>query len=257
MPSSKTKLTLISPTDLETDEGIDKFLDYLEELGFEFTPEPTQEHITKGHGPGAPQKVHGRKGAGRGKAQTDFEESVRRNRLETGAAYDADGKEIWRKQGMQDADGRNMIEISPYDGWQLAGAASMSHNHPSGGSFSEEDIAFALTSGISEVRAVGIQRGKETTFTARIDHGGKHGETTRVIGPMPGDDRAISRINTDQQAAFNRRGAELDRDIQRRLMPRVERGEISHALAWNIHHEEKWSTLDEEFDWFSYARETT
>lgn len=74
------------------------------------------------------------------------EKSLRNRRNETLEVYDAKGNYIMTKRG-----GANSVRLRPTDYLKLRGAV-VTHNHPSGGSFSADDIKFLKNTLISELR---------------------------------------------------------------------------------------------------------
>lgn len=74
------------------------------------------------------------------------EESISKRKYETLEVYDAKGKYILTKRG-----GASSVRLSPTEYIKLRGAV-VTHNHPSGGSFSTNDIKFMRHTLISELR---------------------------------------------------------------------------------------------------------
>ncbi|MEC5160005.1 MULTISPECIES: hypothetical protein [unclassified Janthinobacterium] len=81
-------------------------------------------------------------------AAVRFEETVRRDSIETGAFFSWDGTMLSKRSGLVDH-----ARFLPRD---LAGTAGalFTHNHPSGLSFSCADVGNAIGLGLSELRAV-------------------------------------------------------------------------------------------------------
>ena len=81
-------------------------------------------------------------------AAVKFEETIRRDSMETGAFFRVDGSMLSKRAGLPDR-----VRFHPRD---LAGAAGalFTHNHPSGLSLSCADVKNAIGLGLSEVRAV-------------------------------------------------------------------------------------------------------
>lgn len=86
--------------------------------------------------------------------------------IEFAVALRADGSEILRKRG-----GRSHVNFEP-DEIALFRGALLVHNHPSGGSLSRADFAFAAESGLAEVIAVGeggrMYRGRSLLSSADV-----------------------------------------------------------------------------------------
>lgn len=83
----------------------------------------------------------------------DAEERIRGNSFETVIAYDKNGKYITSAKG-----GKSRVVIPPEYNSQLKGTgAVVTHNHPSGSSFSPADIMTASLLDLGEIRAVGTR----------------------------------------------------------------------------------------------------
>jgi hypothetical protein len=79
---------------------------------------------------------------------TKFENDIRAGATETAGIFDYNGNVIIDKRG-----GKNYVQFEPDEVAKMKGNI-LTHNHPSGSSFSSEDI-YMLTSGkINEIRAV-------------------------------------------------------------------------------------------------------
>jgi hypothetical protein len=84
------------------------------------------------------------------KTNIDIENKIRNRKTERGVCYDKDGNVLFAKNGS-----KNRIGWYPSEMYQFYGCELFTHNHPStgGASFSFEDIHFAVTLGIKELRA--------------------------------------------------------------------------------------------------------
>jgi hypothetical protein len=69
---------------------------------------------------------------------------------EVAALYDPAGELVFRKRG-----GADYVKFSPDEVAQFNDAV-LTHNHPSGGSFSEADVRMAIRGNLAEIRAVGV-----------------------------------------------------------------------------------------------------
>lgn len=81
-------------------------------------------------------------------AAVTFEETIRRDSMETGAFFRMDGTMLSKSTGLPDR-----VRFHPRDLVGTAGAL-FTHNHPSGLSFSCAGVKNAVGLGLSEVRAV-------------------------------------------------------------------------------------------------------
>lgn len=77
------------------------------------------------------------------------EASIAGHKNEYGILYDSKGDRIFKKRGTKD-------EITYTDDeWNKMPGGVLTHNHPSGATFSDSDIFMLYTSGIKELRAIG------------------------------------------------------------------------------------------------------
>ena len=97
----------------------------------------------------------------RGQALLAAEREIVTQGYETAVVVDADGKAVLRKDG-----GKSEIYFTKDEMARMEGC-TFTHNHPSGSSFSEEDISFAIRTGLAEMHAVGPQGGKRYKYTWR------------------------------------------------------------------------------------------
>jgi hypothetical protein len=94
-------------------------------------------------------------------AARDFESSVKDSDVENAAVFTADGHKILEKAGTNDTIYFEKGEI------QAMRDAYVTHNHPTGGSFSTSDVEMAIKGDVAEIRAVDqkyryiLTRGKE------------------------------------------------------------------------------------------------
>lgn len=85
------------------------------------------------------------------RAITKAEAGIRNQDFETAIAFNDDGAEFFRKDGDRASVGFSLEEAKSFRGRRFT------HNHPSGGSFSAQDIRLATTHGLAEIRAVGSE----------------------------------------------------------------------------------------------------
>jgi len=100
---------------------------------------------------------------------------------ESSAVYDSKNRLILMKDGED-----SYIEFSEYEVDRIKGAKVFTHNHPSGSSFSHEDITFMSMNEITEMRAVGEKFNYSITgkpIKPAAANGYEHAMTTEeVIG---------------------------------------------------------------------------
>ena len=138
------------------------------------------------------------------------ETAIRGQDFETGACVTKDGQPILRKDG-----GKNSVEFTDAEVASLRGGV-FTHNHPGGGSFSLDDVAFAGRAGLSEIRAVGPGGQRYRIQSER-------GET------WPGLARVASAVGS------------ADRSVRADWTPRIKDGSLSVAEANRNHWHEVWS----------------
>jgi|CXWL01.1.fsa_nt_gi hypothetical protein len=90
---------------------------------------------------------------------------IREDALETGLVVDSVGGRVIREHTGGSV---NRVSFPPEDisGLRYAGGV-MTHNHPSGGSFSVQDVNFWAANGLAEVRAVGMQGDRHVLYRLR------------------------------------------------------------------------------------------
>lgn len=85
-------------------------------------------------------------------SMADFEDLIRNQDFESAGVYDEDGNVIFTKDGESRSVGFTYEEMNKiYD----ATNGTLTHNHPSGRSFSDADIRLLIQNRITEMRAVG------------------------------------------------------------------------------------------------------
>jgi hypothetical protein len=80
---------------------------------------------------------------------TKFEKPIRSQPFETAFALDEYGKELFRKDG-------SSAEVKLH-GMDMRNCRVLTHNHPTGGSFSSADISTAIHNNVQEVRCFGTE----------------------------------------------------------------------------------------------------
>ncbi len=82
------------------------------------------------------------------KAVVDLEDTIRKDDMETGAAFNDKGELLFKRQGLPDR-----LDLTD-DELKLLNNATFTHNHPMGMPFSIADIRMAISHNIKEIRAV-------------------------------------------------------------------------------------------------------
>ena len=95
----------------------------------------------------------------------ELENSIVDNDFETAGVFDEDGNLIFKKLG-----GKNYVQFSDEEMAQMKGRI-LTHNHPSGRSFSFEDLAMTRNTRLKEIRAVGTgYDGVTRTYRLTVSH---------------------------------------------------------------------------------------
>ena len=79
----------------------------------------------------------------------NYESIIRRQDYESAALTDAEGNVLFSKDGASDH-----VQFSPDEVAKMSGAV-LTHNHPSNGNFSDDDLHLFFARGLKEIRAVG------------------------------------------------------------------------------------------------------
>ena len=88
-----------------------------------------------------------------GGSMSFVENKIRSQNFESAALYDKDGKQTFFVDGQSST---VKVDNEQYkDFLSKSKGAIFTHNHPSGGSFSGQDVYTLMTTGLSEMRAVG------------------------------------------------------------------------------------------------------
>jgi len=160
-----------------------------------------------------------------------FEDSIRNDKIETAAFFDDQGNMVFSKTGDKTSVQFTQEEIDNIRG----DIAVMTHNHPSGGSFSDGDLGFAIRVGINEVRAVG------ENFTYVV----QDFKNMKIPDPDMSSDAVAERVRM--------RWNENHRDEYNRLINLVSSGQMLPETAALTHNHNVMQSLSKEFG-FKYTR---
>lgn len=141
----------------------------------------------------------------------EAEDGIRANDFETAIGFNADGSEFFRKRGERDYVPFTLDEARSFSGRVLT------HNHPSGSSFSPQDIALAAEYGLAEIRAVG------RTYDHSMRPPLKGGWSTKFWAEVV-------------EPAFRRAHQEVEREFWRA----IEAGKMSRERARDQHWHTVW-----------------
>ena len=192
----------------------------------EYLPtEPGEPGTANKWSPDQPRDEQGRFGSGGGSSTGKVSSSLASvergeafsQKSETAHAFDKDGNPILTKGGNE-----NTVTFTDDDVNALYGA-TLTHNHPSGTSFSPSDIAFASTSRLNEIRAYGTN-----SLGQKVIHSAKPG----VRGwPKPSE--------------IERRIPILSDAVRYSLLQKIDAGEMSLDEANAGHWHATWTRLSE------------
>jgi hypothetical protein len=169
------------------------------------------------------------------------EDRIHANRTESAILVDDSGNVIFEKQG-----DKNSFRLAESDLPKLKNAY-LTHNHPHGRSFSEEDVRLLLSHEMQEIRAVGVQtvEGVETRYRyimRRKDV--PHVSPARASGLMRLDYAMANRgLVQEAQAAINAGGISVEQAIEwhhHTLWPRVITTMKSKYMDWLEYSREVW-----------------
>ncbi len=159
------------------------------------------------------------------------EAGIRKKGMETGIAYDKEGIEIFRQKGTT-----NSVAFSPAQR-ELMNGQTVTHNHPSGSSFSRADIHVCNKLNLVEMRAIGYNR---------LGEGWRHRAT--IIRPrhMRPETMGI-RINEAVNLAEDK--IMLLHDVE------IAAGRMTYKEGKARFMHDVWEYIASTQDWFKYRRE--
>lgn len=157
----------------------------------------------------------------------DFEESIRSKKYETAALFDQSGKKILERKG-----DRTSVVFSEADTKKMRGGI-VTHNHPTGRSFSLPDYELMVGNRLKSIRAVGIDhRGRKNTYVL---------ENTLFDSDQNEIDSHLEKF----RKRFNAR-AQFEINKTRQA---IRRGENVDAVEMNFRGQEStWERLTKEFN---------
>jgi len=184
-------------------------------------------------GPGSGHHGHGGRPGQRGGSSPDTtssglqaalvaaEEQIVGQDFETAFAVDADGNEVMRKDGE-----KGSVTFSDEELGNMRGGV-FTHNHPSGRSFSPDDIVVSIKQELAEMRAVGIDPVTK--------------ERVRYIW-RPGD--TFKKLSTPL-AVVNQAYREAQKSVSQRFLDQLRTGTMTMAEANSNHHHAVWQTVSD------------
>jgi len=153
-----------------------------------------------------------------------FERQVRNDDLESGFIATPSGAVLERKT--DNSPKYVAFDIKKVDEGLYKGAI-LTHNHPSGGAFSPDDLVMSLRAGLSECRAVGRVTDWPYYYTYRMR-----------ISPVTDEDERRERVIAILQEAHWR--------VKRKFTHAVETGKLQIAQAEDLHYRVVWSVARRE-----------
>ena len=136
---------------------------------------------------------------------------------ETAIIIDTDGNEILRKDG-----GKGEVSFTKDEIVKLEGC-TLTHNHPSGASFSDEDVQAVVKLKLAEIRVVGFHGATRYRYTLR--------PAQKIEGLVRG--------------AFNNVARQVELGIYRRFFGAVNTGKMSVKEANEQHYHELWQATND------------
>lgn len=136
-----------------------------------------------------------------------FESAISNLSYEVGGIFDSDGKllQATTDTTTENDEGGNSVRVSQYS--DILENSIFTHNHPSGRSFSNNDIIVAARRNLQEMRAIGVSSVDGRTYLYRM--------TRPESGWHKNQERAT---NMTSQVAENRVKAKLEREVRKGTM---------------------------------------
>jgi len=153
--------------------------------------------------------------------------------FETAQAFNDDGSVAFRKDG-----GKSQVSFTFKEVQKVKGKV-FTHNHPSGVSFSPEDITFLYRHDLKEIRAIG----QPGAFAPGISY--EHAAMVRVPQGMT-KQSLLPVIGQEVQA--------VEAEVRAEFMKAMAAGKLSVDKANLLHWHEVWTRLDGRSEWFFYRR---
>lgn len=147
-----------------------------------------------------------------------FENKIRDNKIETAGVFDYTGKNIIDKRG-----GKNYVQFTAEESVKMKGNI-LTHNHPSGSSFSPEDV-YMLTSGtVKEIRAVSTY----ADYNLKVSSGGE------------------SDFSYLSPTGIKNNYMTIKKDLHNKYMNKVVNEGMSETDAWHAHSHELMTKLSKD-----------
>ena len=142
--------------------------------------------------------------------------------VEIGVAFDKDGNELFRVQGTEDS-----VSFSPDQVRMMVGQV-LTHNHPTGSSFSPSDVLVAQQAGLKEIRAVG----KDYVY--------------KISGPGGRWKQEYTSQSTGTTASLATHIENIAGRVYDELVATVYAGAMSASEANSVHHHTLWTRVSED-----------
>jgi hypothetical protein len=182
----------------------------------------------------------------------EYEKTIVNRKTEQAAAFTRGGVQKFKKNG-----GKSSVPLNDEIAAGLLDDAILTHNHPSGGSFSPTDLMTAANTNLAEIRAVG-SRG---TFSMRRPADGWL--TDELKDEVVAIGRAGSRASLDASLesgaltpgeVVKAASEPWQRAIRRELQDKVVAGEMTRAAANERYFDEVWARASDSWKW-EYRKE--
>lgn len=205
-------------------KGIDPGFDYNPGLeAYDYIPSQDKKVIVPGTGPLRKKKAP----ASLQEALDKHEPILIKRKTEKFMAFDASGRVMFEKSG-----GRSQVGFTEDECRRFAGL-TCTHNHPSGSSFSRQDIHFSIARRIKEMRAVG----RRYRYSIHLNP-----EGIAIAG------------NKDLNQIVLEAYYEADAHVRQIVTKKLNSGFINIDAANMIHYDLVWRRVAKKTNWFTYRR---
>ncbi len=160
-------------------------------------------------------------------ALQDAENMIKSRKTEKAYVFDLQGNEVLSKSGGKSNVGFTRAELDKMKGCVLT------HNHPSGSSFSRADVKFCILYELKEIRAV----------------------TTENIFRFSIDKATAESSGLSAWSLVENKYYEKEKEIISYFDDKISKGELTAESARRQYHHKIWHKVNEEIAWINYRRE--
>jgi hypothetical protein len=153
------------------------------------------------------------------------EDKIRTLEIEKAYVFDAKGAKILSKSG-----DKSEVSFTTKEALKMKGNI-LTHNHPVGSSFSKQDIIFAISRELKEIRAVTE----------------KHNHSFSLKGDAPLKEKALLEVCNE----YDKANSDVFKDFQ----AKINNQEIDVEYANKNHYHIVWDKVKNKINWINYKRE--